>query len=125
MRAPGIRLVVVRLLLHVSAWFMERNAMEGQENKHITVVIGGRPYPLKIKAEDEAAIRKIVKEVNEKINLFQLTYTNKDKQDCLSMVLLTYAVDLFKSRQSATEDAAVASKLARFNQLLDEMLAQE
>ncbi|MBV6427846.1 MAG: hypothetical protein KIPDCIKN_02369 [Haliscomenobacter sp.] len=104
---------------------MEGNAMEGQENKHITVVIGGRPYPLKIKAEDEAAIRKIVKEVNEKINLFQLTYTNKDKQDCLSMVLLTYAVDLFKSRQSAAEDALVASKLAHFSHLLDTMLAQE
>ncbi|MBK6946785.1 MAG: cell division protein ZapA [Haliscomenobacter sp.] len=104
---------------------MEGNAMEGQENKHITVVIGGRPYPFKIKAEDEAAIRKIVKEVNEKINLFQLTYTNKDKQDCLSMVLLTYAVDLFKSRQSAAEDAVASAKLSHFNQLLDEMLAQK
>jgi cell division protein ZapA len=40
--------------------------MEGQEEtKNITVVVAGRPYPLKIRVEDEASLRKIVKEVNE------------------------------------------------------------
>ena len=72
--------------------------MEEKDTTNITVLIAGRPYPLKIKAGDEAAIRKIVKEVNEKVNRFQLTYTKKDKQDCLSMALLTYAVDLHKTQ---------------------------
>lgn len=96
--------------------------MDEQETKSITVLIAGRPYPLKIKAGDEPSIRKIVKEVNEKINRFQLTYTNKDKQDCLSMAILTYAVDLHKSRQSSTEDAALSSKLSDLDQLLDALL---
>jgi len=95
--------------------------MEEQESKQITVVIAGRPYPLKIQAEDEAAIRRIVKEVNEKINRFQLTYTDKDKQDCLSMAVLTYAVDLFKSQQAATQDALMVAKLAQIDALLDEI----
>jgi cell division protein ZapA len=95
--------------------------MEEQESKQITVVIAGRPYPLKIQAEDEAAIRRIVKEVNEKINRFQLTYTDKDKQDCLSMAVLTYAVDLFKSQQAATQDALMVAKLAQIDTLLDEI----
>ena len=97
--------------------------MEGQESKNITVIIAGRPYPLKIKAGDEPAIRKIVKEVNEKINRFQLTYTNKDKQDCLSMALLTYAVDLHKSKQKTTQDNSIATKLTNLDQLLDQLLA--
>ena len=59
--------------------------MEEQETINITVVVGSRPYPLRISKDDEPVIRKIVKEVNEKINRFQLSYTNKDKQDCLSM----------------------------------------
>jgi len=42
--------------------------MEGQDTLNITVLIAGRPYPLKIKAGDEHTIRKIVKDVNEKIN---------------------------------------------------------
>jgi cell division protein ZapA len=95
--------------------------MEEQESKQITVVIAGRPYPLKIQAEDEAAIRRIVKEVNEKINRFQLTYTDKDKQDCLSMAVLTYAVDFFKSQQAATQDALMVAKLAQIDALLDEI----
>jgi cell division protein ZapA len=95
--------------------------MEEQESKQITVVIAGRPYPLKIQVEDEAAIRRIVKEVNEKINRFQLTYTDKDKQDCLSMAVLTYAVDLFKSQQAATQDALMVAKLAQIDALLDEI----
>jgi cell division protein ZapA (FtsZ GTPase activity inhibitor) len=95
--------------------------MEEQESKQITVVIAGRPYPLKIQAEDEAAIRRIVKEVNEKINRFQLTYTDKDKQDCLSMAVLTYAVDLFKAQQAATQDALMVAKLAQIDTLLDEI----
>jgi len=96
--------------------------MEDQETKNITVVIAGRPYPLKIKGEDEPAIRKIVKEVNEKINKFQLTYTRKDKQDCLSMALLTYAVDLFKAQQNQTRDTIIASRLSQLDHLLDSLV---
>ncbi len=93
--------------------------MDGQETKNITVVIAGRPYPLKVKTEDEAAIRKIVKEVNEKINRFQLSYNNRDKKDCLSMALLTYAVDLHKAQQSAHQYATVEHRLEQLEQLLD------
>ncbi|MEL7118553.1 MAG: cell division protein ZapA [Bacteroidota bacterium] len=98
--------------------------MEGQQTKNITVLIAGRPYPLKVKNEDEAAIRKIVKEVNEKINHFQLNYTSKDKQDCLSMTLLTYAVDLYKTKQQPLHDKQLTAKVDNINQLLDHLLDQ-
>jgi cell division protein ZapA len=97
--------------------------VEEQETKNITVLIGGRPYPLKVQPEDEATIRKIVKEVNEKINRFQLTYTNKDKQDCLAMAILTYAVDLHKSRQTASTDSAISTKLSQLDELLDQLVS--
>ena len=98
--------------------------MDEQETKNITVLIAGRPYPLKIKLSDEPAIRKIVKEVNEKINHFQLTYTNKDKQDCLSMALLTYAVDLYKNAPEGkpVSDASIGSKLSQLENILDQLL---
>jgi len=96
--------------------------MEGQSTKNITVLIAGRPYPLKVKLEDEPVIRKIVKELNEKINRFQLNYTNKDKQDCLSMTLLTYAVDLHKAKQSVHQENSISSKLSDIEILLDSLL---
>lgn len=100
--------------------------MEEKDTTNITVLIAGRPYPLKIKAGDEAAIRKIVKEVNEKVNRFQLTYTKKDKQDCLSMALLTYAVDLHKAQQGDSSDqenhSGLSEKVQQLDSLLDHLL---
>ena len=91
---------------------------------NITVQIAGRPYPLKVKANDEDAIRVIVHEINEKISRFQLTYSTKDKQDCLSMALLTYAVDLHKAgqNQDATETSQLYDKVDQLDQLLDHLL---
>lgn len=64
--------------------------------KYIIVLIVGWLYLFKIDVVDEFVICKIVKEVNEKINCFQLIYINKDKQDCFLMVFLIYVVDLYK-----------------------------
>ncbi len=103
----------------------EQLGMEGKHNKQITVLIAGRPYPLKIKENDEPTIRKIVKEINDKINQFQLTYANKDKQDCLSMAILTYAVDLHKFMQTSqpnVPDPELDNKLNQIDELLDKLL---
>lgn len=98
--------------------------MAEQDSKQITVLIAGRPYPLKIKASDEAAIRKIVKEINEKVHRFQLTYSNRDKQDCLAMALLAYAVDLHKANQATAQQHRLSEKLKRLDGLLDQLVAQ-
>ncbi|NJL76113.1 MAG: cell division protein ZapA [Saprospiraceae bacterium] len=92
--------------------------------KQITILVAGRPYPLKIKASDEPTIRKIVKEVNEQIQQFQLSYPTKDKQDSLAMAMLTYATDLHKIRQSlsTTQDPEIVEKLSTLDALLDEAL---
>lgn len=73
-----------------------------QEMISITVLIAGRPYPLKIQAANESAIRKVVKEINDQVNRFQIAYTTKDKQDCLAMVALTYAVNALKEEKEET-----------------------
>lgn len=96
--------------------------MEENNTKNITVLIAGRPYPLKVKPNDEPTIRKIVKTLNEKVNRFQLSYPNKDKQDCLSMALLTYAVDLHKHQKSTHTDSQISSKLTEIESLLDNLL---
>lgn len=95
-----------------------------EDTLNITVLIAGRPYPLKIKANDEHTIRKIVKDVNEKINKFQLNYIKKDKQDCLAMTLLTYAVDLQKAEadKEMTPGADLSDKIHQLDELLDSFL---
>lgn len=90
----------------------------------ITVLIAGRPYPLKIQSNDEPTIRKIVKDINDHVTNFQLKYTTKDKQDCLSMAALTYAVDAAKAKSKKTEitnntSSSSAEQSALFAQLSD------
>ena len=95
--------------------------MEEQDSKQLTVTIAGRPYPLKIKASDEPMVRQIVKEVNEKVNKFQLAYPNREKQDCLAMALLGYAVDLHKAtyQPTAASPPDFSEQLTRIESLLD------
>ena len=99
--------------------------MEGQDLKNITVVIAGRPYPLKVQERDEPSIRKIVDDINGKTNDFQLTYSNKDKQDCLAMAALTYAVENFKTQLSnvAVDDDVLVDKLKNVDDMLEKLLS--
>ena len=89
----------------------------------ITVLIASRPYPLKIKAGDEAIIRRIVSEVNDKISLFQNTYSAKDRQDWLAMAILTYAVDLHKAQSKPSlTDTALNDHLYRLENLVTSVI---
>lgn len=93
--------------------------MGAEESKHITVLIAGRPYPLKVKVEDEPVIRKLVKEINDQVNQFQLSYNQKDKQDCLAMALLTFAVNAQKGQAIENTDLSpLEQQIDKIGQLL-------
>ena len=62
------------------------------ETKKLTIVIAGRSYPVKVSREDALILPAVEKELNEQIRQMQLSYKDKDLQDCLSMVLLTKAI---------------------------------
>ncbi len=87
----------------------------------ISVQIAGRPYALKIQAQDEVAIRKLVRDINEKVNRFQMAYPSKDKQDCLALVVLTYAAEMHRQLQAGASEALV-QKIAHIDALLDQIL---
>lgn len=102
--------------------------MDNQDNKiRITVVIAGRPYSLKVKAEDEPVILRLTKEINDRIRQFQATYTNKDKQDIIAMTLLNYSVDLHKARTKTTTNLPtnpLSDSLREIDNLLDDLLVE-
>ncbi len=78
-------------------------------------MLAGRSFPLKVEAHKEAAIQKVVKDLNAKINKFQIDYTSANKEDILSMVLLTYAVELQELSAGGQSD------LSAFNDDLTEV----
>ena len=94
------------------------------EPNNIRVVIAGRPYPIRVAAREEAGLRALVDEINERFNEFQVKYSGRDKQDCLVMTLLTYADELRVARQLADTslDGELARRLQAMDTLVEEML---
>lgn len=93
-----------------------------EELKNMQVMIGGRSYPLRVKPEDVDAIKDVAAEINEKFSDFQITYVNKDKQDWLSMTLLTYAVENHKLKNSDTSLEKIGGRIDQLNSMLSEAL---
>ncbi len=93
-----------------------------EDLKGMQVVIAGRTYPLRVKAGDKASIQQVVDSLNEKVRDFQLTYINKDVQDCLAMALLTYAVELQKQTQKEETSDDLVKKVDQLETLIDDIL---
>jgi cell division protein ZapA (FtsZ GTPase activity inhibitor) len=67
--------------------------MEKSDLIPITVWLSGRSYRIRIKAEEEEAVRKAVKIADDKILELRSHYAGKDDQDFIAMCLLSYAAD--------------------------------
>lgn len=92
----------------------------------LTVTLAGRPYPLRVLPADEEPIRRIAKELNDKVAEYQHAFSGKDKQDCLAMLLLIYAVDLFKIKDgSTTADTQLIRTLSVLERQLSEAVGPE
>jgi cell division protein ZapA (FtsZ GTPase activity inhibitor) len=87
----------------------------------IKVEIAGGLYPLKINAEDEENVRKVVDLINTKIAEFEKAYAIKDKRDVLAMVMLQLVSQYYKKAEETEKE------LSHFKILLIdvEMMLQE
>ena len=97
---------------------------EAQQSQPITVVIAGRPYPIRVGSDEEEGLRALVGEINQRFNDFQIKYRDRDKQDCLVMTLLTYASELRSARETAAGDTdqEISRRLDQLDRLVDGML---
>ena len=88
----------------------------------ITVWLAGRSYRLRIKPEEESAIRKAVKIADEKVTEMRTHYAGKDDQDFMAMSLLMYAAD---SAVDVFSNPLLQQELKLLTARIDKALAQE
>ena len=87
----------------------------------ITVWLAGRSFRIRIRPEEEEAVRKAVRIAEEKVHEMRTHYAGKDDQDFLSMVLLTYAADnSLESFEWPLLRESVRQLTERINQALEE-----
>jgi cell division protein ZapA (FtsZ GTPase activity inhibitor) len=88
---------------------------------NINVVIGDRPYRLKINAVEESMVREAAKGINQKLREFQQSYNSKDKQDYLAMIALLNTVEGMKNAtKEVVSDGPLAEKIDELDQLISQ-----
>ncbi len=94
-----------------------------EELVSISVTLGERRYPLKIRAGEEAAVREAETMINEKFNEFQLRFTGQEKIDYLAMSTLMIVVDLLKHKSNdGNNSIEIVNKLTEVETLIAETL---
>lgn len=86
----------------------------------IPVVLAGRTYPVLITPDEVESVELINQQLNKEFSDLQKRYANKlNKQDILSMLLLTYAKDLQEERQK-TDFTSVKNRIESIETVLEQ-----
>ena len=89
----------------------------------ISALIGDRSYRIKIQPEDEEAVRRSLKVINDKIIEFKTHFAGKDMQDYIAMVLVWYATEQIADGTADIENEDVLARLSSIEKLLDNQLS--
>lgn len=85
----------------------------------IKVKLASREYPLSIDAAEEAAVRQIVKTLDEQFSTYTREFPFRDTQDILAMAAISVAGDLaMRQTTNQAENAHIHRSLKALNQLL-------
>lgn len=85
----------------------------------VNIVIGDRSYRIRIRPQDEEAVRNTIKVINDKVIEFKTQFSAKDMQDYIAMVLVWYATEKSQQTQAGLETRAVEEKLSQLETMID------
>lgn len=94
-----------------------------QELIPVTLWLAGRGYRIKIKKEDEQAIRLAAKTAEDKVNELRRTFAGKDDQDFLAMCLLLYAASSVTDKEEFNFSSK--EKLSEMISQIDKVLEKQ
>ena len=93
--------------------------MQQLKNK---VKVANSLYPLTINRKDEEGVRKAVKNIEDRLKLYESKFEARDTQDLLSMCLLEMAVILHVDEQKVKVDSSVEDQLLAIESIIDRHL---
>lgn len=88
----------------------------------ISALIGDRSYRIKINPEDEEAVRRTLKLVNDKIIEYKTQFAGKDMQDYIAMVLIWLATEQTEGVAADMKKENLVDQLNNIERLLDNQL---
>ena len=89
----------------------------------IKIKIGDREYPMKVRVEDEARIRRAGKLINDRLKRYREEFGLDDRQDLLAMVAFDCMVETMELSEMSSEDSEkVTSTIQQINDALSSVL---
>lgn len=97
--------------------------LDEMETLSIKIKIGDRDYPMKVKAEDEARIRRAGKLINDRLKTYREEFGLDDRQDLLAMVAFDCMVETMELNEISSEDSEkVTSTIQKINDSLSSVV---
>ena len=85
----------------------------------IKVTVANRAYPLTINRKDEEGVRKAVKNIEDRLKLYESKFEARDTQDLLSMCLIEMAVKVFADEKKVKVDSSLEDQLLAIESIID------
>ncbi|MEG1580588.1 MAG: cell division protein ZapA [Bacteroidaceae bacterium] len=90
----------------------------------INLQLGGQPYPITIKREDEIVYRDAAKKINGKLNLYKSKFPNQGNEKYMFMTLLDITVQLLRN-ENRNNTAPYNETLLHLISEIDEVLSKK
>jgi cell division protein ZapA len=84
--------------------------------------IAGRNYPLKVNQEDVAYLNEAEKMINARVDLYEKSFSVKDKQDLLAMCIINFATEILRKRAEVADFENISLQLKDTEQYLNTYL---
>ena len=97
--------------------------MTPTDQLRIKVIIAGLTFFLRINPEEEEAIRKAVKHIDDKLNVYRERFPGQTTEKYLSMVALHIGT-LYQQERMRTDTQPFLEKFEELGTKLDEFLAE-
>lgn len=88
----------------------------------VNLNIAGRNYPLKVNKDDVARLNEAEKMINAKLNLYEKSFSVKDKQDLLAMCIINFASENIGKQAEIQDYENIALQLKDTEQFLNTYL---
>lgn len=90
------------------------------EQVPIMIKLCNRSYKIRVAPEHEETVRRITKEIGEKITEFKSNFPGRDEQDYMAMTLIDHLTSAqAPAPTAAVDDTKIMKQLEALNQLLD------
>lgn len=97
--------------------------LDEMDTLSIKIKIGDRDYPMKVRVEDEARIRRAGKLINDRLKRYREEFGLDDRQDLLAMVAFDCMVETMELSEMSSEDSdKITSTIQQINDSLSSVL---